>query len=426
MNWITSTRRGTDVRTLCVLAGLAICGGAASAADWPQWGGPNRDHVSTETGLLKEWPDDGPKLLWQAKGLGAGYAAVAAVGERLYTLGEDASSSYLHAINAKDGKIAWSTKVGKVGGSSDSFARYFGPRATPTVEGDRIYVLGQWGDLLCVSAKDGTEVWRKNLFADFKGKIMSVWDYSESPLVDGDRLVVTPGGAEGALLALNKMTGEPVWRSKEFTDAAAYSSIIIADVHGAKQYIQATGESVVGVDPEAGKLLWRAARQGPTAVIPTPIYSDGHVFVTSGYGAGGHLFKISKEGDAFKAEQVYHKKDFGVQIGGVVLVEGKLYGSADPGILKCVDFLTGEESWKSRDPGKGAVVYADGHLYVRTEATPGTVTLVEADPEEYVEKGLLEQPAGSGKNTWSPPVIANGKLYLRDADLLFCYDIAAK
>src|SRR5688500_2531816 len=208
MNWTTLTRRATGIRPLCVLAGFAVGGGgigavaaaaAAGAADWPQWGGPNRDHVSKETGLLKEWPDDGPKLLWQAKGLGAGYAAVAVAGDMLYTLGEDASSSHLHALNAKDGTIAWSTKVGKVGGISPQFARYFGPRATPTVDGDRIYVLGQWGDLLCVSGKDGKEVWRKNLITEFKGQIMapSLWDYSESPLVDGDRVVVTPGGAEG-------------------------------------------------------------------------------------------------------------------------------------------------------------------------------------------------------------------------------------
>jgi len=255
---------------------------------------------------------------------------------------------------------------------------------------------------------------------------MGGWQYTESPLVDGGRVVCTPGGPEGAMLALDKKSGKTLWRTKDFTDGAAYSSIVIAEINGQRTYIQLTQESVVGVNPENGKLLWRAERKGQTAVIPTPVYADNHVFVTSGYGVGGDLFKITKEGDAFKADLVYHKNDLDVHVGGVVLLDGNVYGTVDPGTLTCFDLKTGEEKWKDEGPGKGAVAYADGLLYVRNEGTPGQVTLVEANPKEYVEKGLLKQPQGTGKNTWPPPVIADGKMYLRDQDMLFCYDIKAK
>ena len=229
------------------------------------------------------------------------------------------------------------------------------------------------------------------------------------------------------MLALDKKTGKPAWRSKDFTDAAAYSSIVAADIGGKRTYIQLTDRSVAGVDAETGKTLWRADRKGEVAVIPTPVYADNHVFVTSGYGIGGHLFKITPAGDKFTVEQVHHKKDLDVHVGGVVLVDGHLYGTTDPTMLKCFEFLTGEEKWSEREgPGKGATVYADGHLYVRNEGKPGHVTLVEATPKAYVEKGRLEQSDGSGKNTWPPPVIADGKMYIRDQDVLYCYEVKAK
>lgn len=415
-------RAAVRVRTWCVLgAGLAsaVAGAAASAADWPQWRGPNRDAVSRETGLLKQWPDGGPPLKWTAKGIGQGYSAPAVAGGRIYLMGEDASSSYVRALDAKDGSILWSTPVGKIGGN------YEGPRSTPTIDGDRVYALGQWGDLVCLSAKDGKEVWRKNLVDDFKGQ-MGDWQYTESPLVDGKRVVVTPGGPEGAVLALDKSNGKTLWRTKDFTDQAQYSSIILAKIGGKPTYIQLSQRTLVGVNPDDGSLLWRADRKGATAVIPTPVYADNHVFVTSGYSVGGDLFKITPAGGKFNAEHVYHKDDLDVHVGGVVLLDGHVYGTTDPGTLTCFDLLTGNEKWADEGPGKGATVYADGHLYVRNEGTPGEVTLVEATPKGYVEKGFFKQLEPSGKNTWPPPVIADGKLYLRDQDVLLCYDIKAK
>ena len=414
-------RKSRSLPRLLALLSLALVATAASAADWPQWRGINRDGVSKETGLLQEWPGKGPSLAWQAKGLGEGYASVAVVGDRIYTMGEDDASSYVRALDgANGGKVLWSTKVGRTGGN------YEGPRCTPTVDGEHVYALGQYGDLVCVTAADGKEVWRKNLEKDFKGKMMSGWHYSESPLVDGDRVVCTPGGPEGTMLALDKKTGSTLWRSTDWKDKAAYSSVVAADVGGKRTYIQLTDKSVAGIDAENGKVLWRADREGEVAVIPTPVYADNHVFVTSGYrkGSGGDLFKITPgEGGKFSVSKVYHTDDLKVHVGGVVLADGHLYGTSDPGILKCIEFKTGKEKWKTRDPGKGAVTYADGHIYVRNEGKPGVVTLVEANPNEYVEKGTLEQPEGSGKNTWPPAVIANGRMYLRDQDVLYCYDI---
>jgi outer membrane protein assembly factor BamB len=393
----------------------------ADAADSPQWRGPNRDGVIPETGLLTEWPEEGPPLVWTARGLGEGYSAVSVVGARIYTMGEDKKSSYVRALDAKTGEVVWSTPVGKTGGN------YEGPRSTPTVDGERVYALGQYGDLLCVNAKDGKEIWRKNLDRDFSGKMMSGWHYSESVLIDDDRLVCTPGGAQGTMLALDKNTGKQIWRTKDWTDPAAYSSIIAADIDGKRTYIQLTAVNVAGIDAEKGGVLWKAARPGKTAVIPTPVYADHHVFVTSGYNVGSDLFKIThKGGGTFDAARVYHTDELKVHVGGVVLIDGFLYGTSDPGILKCVDLQTGKEKWKTREPGKGAVTAADGHLYVRNEGTPGGVKLVEVNPKEYVERGSLEQPDGSGKNTWPPVVIANGRMYLRDQDVLLCYDIKAK
>jgi outer membrane protein assembly factor BamB len=318
----------------------------------------------------------------------------------------------------------WSAKVGRVGGGSG----YPGPRATPTVDGDRVYALGQFGDLVCVAAADGKEIWRKNLERDFDGRMMSGWGYSESVLVDADKVICTPGGSEGTLIALDKASGKTVWRSKDFTDSAAYSSIVPADIGGKRTYIQLTGDSVAGVDAANGEVLWKAPRKGATAVIPTPVYSDNHVFVTSGYNVGGDLFRITppaQAGGKFEVKEVYHTDDMEVHVGGVVLVGDHLYGVSDS-FLTCIEFKTGKRTWRDRSVGKGAVVYADKHLYVRADATPGEVALVEANPQKYVERGRLEQPDGSGRNTWAPPVIADGRMYLRDQDVLLCYDIKAK
>ena len=389
-----------------------------AASDWPQWRGPNRGDISTERGLLKEWPAGGPPLTWKATGLGAGHAGISVAAGRVFTMGEKGDTSSAIALNEADGKEIWRAKIGKPGGGPP------GPRGTPTVDGDRVYVLGQFGDLVCLRAATGQEGWRKNFEKDFGGRCGG-WNYTESPLVDEDRLICTPGSSRGSIVALNKMTGQLLWQTKEITDAAEYSSPIVEEIGGVRQYIQLTGEHVFGVEAQTGKLLWQAARHGETATIPTPIFHDNQVYVTSGYGVGCNLFQITKTGGEFKAGQVYANKVMVNHHGGVVRVGEYLYGYSDGKGWVCQEFKTGKMMWSDKGVGKGSLTCADGHLYLRGEDGKGSIALIEATPEAYREKGRFDQPERSKENSWPHPVIANGKLYIRDQDALFCFSVKA-
>jgi outer membrane protein assembly factor BamB len=334
-------------------------------------------------------------------------------------MGDSPERSFIYALDM-NGKLLWSAKVGRPGGDHP------GTRCTPTVDGDLVYALGQFGDLVWVEAATGKEHWRRNLNQDFGGRMMSGWGNSESPLVDGDKVLCTPGSSEGTLLALNKKTGEVIWQSKEFKDSAAYSSIITAEIGGVRQYLQLTGGSVAGVAVEDGRLLWRATRRGSTAVVPTPIFHDDYVYVTSGYGVGCNLFKVTKSGAEFSAEQVYANKDMVDHHGGVVLVGEHLYGHSDSKGWVCQEFKTGNVVWAEKQKlEKGSIVYADGHLYLRGQSK-GTIVLIEASPQGFTEKGRFEQPERSKDNSWAHPVVIGGKLYLRDQDILLCYDVKKK
>lgn len=392
----------------------------AKPGEWPQWRGPKRDNLSTETGLLKEWPADGPKLLWTTRKLGKGFSSVAVAEGKIFSMGDGPDGSYLFALNEADGKPLWSTKMGNTG----EYGGYAGTRATPSYDDGFVYALNQHGDLICADAKSGKAKWRRQIEQEFKGT-RPQWGYAESPLVDGDLVVCTPGGDGGTLLAVNKNTGKPVWRSRGWTDKAHYSSPVAADIGGRHQYVQLTDKSIAGIDAASGRVLWRGDRPGAVAVIPTPIVHENFVFVTSGYKVGSNLFEIATNGKRFDVRQVYQNTDMQNHHGGVVLLGEHLYGSSDPGILTCMEFKTGKVVWKNRSVGKGAVAYADGMLYLRSEED-GKVALVEATPEAYREKGVLEQPERSDAKAWPQPVIANGKLYLRDHDILLCYDVKAQ
>jgi outer membrane protein assembly factor BamB len=393
-----------------------------NAEDWPQWRGPNRDGKSGDINLLKKWSSNGPTLVWKTTGLGKGFSSVSVIGNRLYCMGDLGDGSYLLALSANDGKILWSTKVGragKVGSGSNSFA---GPRSSPTVDGNLIFTVNQWGELSCVSAESGKKLWHRDFEKDFGGS-MPRWGFSESPLVDGNQVVVTPGGPKGAMVALNKQSGEVIWQSQDFTDEAHYASIVIAEVNGVRQYVQLTAEHVVGISPPDGKVLWKTARRGRTAVIPTPIVNANYVYVTSGYNIGSHLFKVISNNSIFNAEQVYANNDMTNQHGGVVKVGDYLYGYSDSKGLACQNFLTGEVVWSERQKiNKCAVSFADGMLYCREERS-GTLILVEAVHTGFSEKGRLQPPDRSDARAWPHPTVANGKLYLRDQNLLFCYDV---
>ncbi|MDG2391133.1 MAG: PQQ-like beta-propeller repeat protein [Planctomycetaceae bacterium] len=389
------------------------------AGDWPQWRGPNRDAISTETGLLKAWPADGPPLAWKISGVGEGYSSVSIFNGKIYTLGDLEDGSYLMALNEADGSELWKTKIGLAGGHKG----YPGTRSTPTFDSGQLFALNQYADFVCVDANSGELVWKVNLNDDFNGKMMSGWKYSESALVDGNQVVITPGGKDGTVVALDRTTGKQLWRTKDWTDAAGYSSVIIATIEGTRQYIQLTGQSLAGIDPKTGKVLWVAERQGKTAVIPTPVVHDNVVFVTSGYGVGCNAFRVTKEGDSWKTEELYANKGIANHHGGVVLLDGHVFGSTN-GAFRCLDLSSGELAFEGRSVGKGATIYADGYLYLRAEKGP--VALIKATSKGLEEVSRFDQPDRSKRNAWAHPVVANGKLYLRDQDILLCYDISAK
>jgi outer membrane protein assembly factor BamB len=429
------------VLMLCAPAFLvAVCAHAADLADakpkpfdWPQWQGPDRSAVSKETGLLKEWPKDGPPLAWKVKGLGGGYSAPSIAAGRIFGMSNRGNEEVVWALSESDGKELWAARLGAAFSGQRMPQGKEGPACTPTIDGDLAYALGMGGDLVCLKVADGTIVWRKSLTRDFGGAAPT-WSYRESPLIDGDKLIVTPGGREATLVALNKKTGEVIWKARvPAGDAAAYSSAIAIDAGGQRQYVQFLRGGVVGIAAADGKFLWRydapANRSG--IAITTPLYHDGEVFAASAYGAGGGLVKLSKKDDGtVKSEEVYFTRNMQNHHGGVILLDGYLYGANggnEGGFLVCLDFKTGKVMWNQRDNRgvkKGSVALADGRIYYRQE--DGTMILFEPSPKEYLERGRFEQPDRSRSPDWTHPVVANGKLYLRDQDVLFCYDVKAK
>jgi outer membrane protein assembly factor BamB len=404
---------------LTLSASLVILLGAVPP-DWPQWHGAHRDNLSSDTGLLQSWPPSGPPLAWKATGLGSGYSSVSITGGRIFTMGDMADASYLIALDLDGGKPLWKTKVGAAGGGGG----VPGPRCSPSIDGDLVFAINQHGDLICANASDGGELWRKSMTNDFGGSVGG-WGYSESPLVDGERLICTPGGRGGTVIALDKKSGEPIWRSKELRDAACYASLIIAEIGGVRQYIVLTDSHVAGIAAESGAVLWQAQRIGQTAVCTTPICKSDLVFVTSSYDVGCNCFRVTSSRGKFAAQQIYANKDMKNHHGGVVLVGDELYGCSENGGLRCMDLATGKLRWTNPGGGGGgSVTYADGHLIHRDEF--GTVALVVATPERYEPAGHFKQADRSNQSAWPHPVVAGGKLYLRDQEVLLCYDLRAK
>ena len=383
-----------------------------SAADWPQWRGPNRDGVSSETGLLASWPAGGPRVLWKASGLGEGYASLAIVNGRIYTQGQRGNQEYVLAFDASSGKKLWETPTSR----SFSNDRGNGPRGTPTFDGDRLYAMAGDGTLVSLEAAGGKAIWSQNVVQKYRGSVIE-WGMSESPLIDGERLIVMPGGRGAALVSLNKRDGNLQWKTGN--DQAGYSSAIVADVGGVRQVITLSGESAMGVMEDNGELLWRYPKiANGTANIATPIFHDGYVFVSTDYGTGCALLRLGPKSMA----EVYFNRDMRNHYSTSVLVGDTLYGYSDA-ILTAMDFRTGKVLWRNRSVGKGSLIYADKHLYVLSE--DGAVGLVEPNPAGYKEISRFEISHGQWP-TWSPPVISDGKLYLREQDTLISYDIKAK
>ncbi len=408
---------------------MFVLAAAARGDSWPTFRGPQRTAVAPDKGLLKAWPEGGPKVVWKAVGAGRGYSSLAIVGGRIYTLGDapstaDDQDEYLVCFNQADGKQLWKTKTGAAWdeGKSD----WQSSRSTPTVDGDRVYVLTPHGLLFCCRTS-GEELWHHDLKKDFAGKKADGWGYSESVTIDGDKLICTPGGPTNTMVALDKVTGEKRWAASRAEDrGAGHSSIIIANVGGTRVYVQSTGSGAMGVRANDGKLLWTFDIDRTTAVIPTPIVRDDLVFFVAGYGRGGALLKqVPGAGGEVKIEVVYPlKTELSNKHGGVVLVGDYLYGdSEDRGIVWCAELLTGDVKWKSRGPGKNSasMVAADDHLYVNY--ADGTMALVKASPESFEAVSHFEIPGSGERPSWSHPVILDGKLYVREGDVILCYDV---
>lgn len=396
-----------------------LLSGALQAADWPQWRGPNRDDHSPDKGILSDWGKKGPKRLWLFNEAGLGYSGFSISKGRLFTMGATEKAEQVLALDAATGKKLWAAEL-----DDRVYPNQWGdgPRSTPTVDGDRLYALSANGVLGCLSVKDGKILWKVDLVKDLGG-VLQDWGYTESVLVDGDRVICTPGGSQGTMAALDKMTGKVLWRTTELTENAQYSSPLLIDVNGKKQVVQLLMRTVFGADPENGKVLWKTKFPGAVAVIPTPIYHNGHLYVTAGYGVGCRMLKL---GDG-EPELVYENNTMVNHHGGVILVDGKLYGHSDRGGWTCQDFMTGEEVWKDKSLDKGACGYAAGHL-VCLEEKSGNVALVEASPEGWKEKGRFKLEPQTKKRKpqgkiWVHPVILDGKLYLRDQEYIYCYDV---
>jgi outer membrane protein assembly factor BamB len=403
--------------TLLVL-GAVIARGQQASFDWPQWRGPDRNGVSKETGLLSQWPRSGPPIAWSAAMLGAGYGSIAASGDRVYVQGMRNRQSVVSTLNRADGKLVWVRILGPAGDND----RGPGPRSTPTIDGDRLYALSETGDLACLRVADGSVIWQRNILKDFRGS-NPYWLLSESPLIERNLVIVTPGGRGAGIVALDKMSGMTVWASKDLSDQAGYASPIVADVGGVRTIMTFTADAGVGVRASDGKLMWRnSTAANGTANIATPVYSDGKVFFTSSYGAGAALLGLRAAGNEVRAQEIYSTRDMKNHHGGVVLVNGYVYGFNDS-ILTCLEFASGKMVWRDRSVGKGAVTYAEGHLYILSENN--IVGLVEATPAGYREKGRFSI-ADQGLPSWAHPVVSGGRLYIRNQGMLTSYDVRAR
>lgn len=407
-------------KTISALVAALIATASAAAGDWPQFHGPRRDNISTETGLLKRWPEGGPKLLWTARGLGHGFSSVAVKAGRIYTAGNIGDRT---VVTAKDltGQTQWQTQCG---GAWTRKGLHPGTRGTPTLDGDRLYYETPLGEVVCLDAATGRKRWGLNILDRFKGENIR-WALSESLLIDGDRLICAPGGSEGGLVALDKATGEVVWTCKT-GDRAGYASPILAEYEGLRIIMTLTLKALIGVEAETGRLLWRNQHLSyADENVLRPVYRDGHVFVST-VAAGSRKWKLNVEGKAASVRQVWRNKHMDNHHGGVVLLGGHLYGSScayNQSRWVCLDWQSGELRYVDAGVGKGSLTVADGMLYILGER--GTMGLVAASPKAHIVVSRFELPKGGKGPWWAHPVVSDGRLYVRHGEFLYAYDVRA-
>ena len=411
----------TFLRSYAVVATLILvvacswgCSTLSSQPEWSQWRGPNRDGKSAEVGLLKAWPEAGPTLLWGVKGLGAGYSTVSIAKGRIYTTGmqQEDGKGVLFAHDL-EGNLLWQARCG-----SDWQGSYPGARSIPTVDGDRVYVMSGTGTIVCFDSRSGERKWAVDTVATFGGESPK-FGYAESVLIDGEKVICSPGGEDATLVALNKFTGETVWTTKGFSDLSAYCSPILAENESGRWIVTMTETSIAGINARTGAVAWKVPHQALEGIHPnTPIYHDGAVYATSGYGTGGELVRPSA--DWTSATQVWADTTLDCHHGGVVLLDGYIYGTDSGGIWHCLEWSSGETAIKERVIGKGSLTHADGMFYVYAEN--GTVGLVQPSPQGSTVVSTFRITEGTGEH-WAHPVVADGRLYIRHGDALMAYDV---
>jgi outer membrane protein assembly factor BamB len=402
------------------MAGLAVCVLACAgvwAADAPQYGGPNRDNRFVDTGLLKQWPEGGPKLAWSVDGLGGGWSSASVAGGAVYVTGMDANQQGTLFAFDTDGKLKWKVPYG----AEDKGGGHPGARTTPTVDGDRVYVMSSAGHLMSFDAATGKQLLDVDTVDRFKG-VQPKWAIAESPLIDGGNVICTPGGPDASLVALNKLTGETVWTSKGLSAASAYCSPLIVKVGDRRLIVTQLAGLVVGVDAASGQPLWQQPLANPMGIqADTPLYDNGLIYANAGRKTGGVALQLSPDGSSVTQKWVDPMETFHH---GLVLVDGYLYGTTTSGkMMFCTELATGKVAWTSPATGLGSVVYADGMLYVYGE--DARVSLVKANPQAFEPVSSFTVTNGTGEQ-WAHPTIANGRLYIRHGDTLLAYDIAAQ
>jgi len=405
-----------------ILVGLILSCGLSSGADdapfWPQFNGPRRDNRSTETGLLKRWPEEGPDLLWTAEGIGHGFSTVSIADGMIYTTGNIEDDTVITALDL-DGGSLWRASNGRAW-----HRPHGGTRGTPTIDGDRLYHESALGDVVCLEAETGKKIWGLNILEKFHSKNIT-WALAESVLIDGDRVICCPGGPETCMVALDKRTGRVVWTAPSTGDLAGYASPVLVEYQGLRMILTMTSRAVIGVNADTGALLWRFPRTVPwKETIFTPLFHEGHVFISTAHRTGSVKLKLSVDGDQASVKEVWQTDELDNQHGGVMLVDGYLYGSchtSNAAKWVCLDWKTGRTMWVDRAVGRGSLTCADGMLYLLSQKSK--VGLLQPSPDGCRLVSQFRLPPGGEGPSWAHPVVCGGRLYIRHGNRLYAYDV---
>ena len=406
------------LRRICLaLAVVSAVACGVDAADWPQFRGPNRDGTSPETGLLKQWPVGGPKELWSCQNLGEGFSSLAIADGMVYVCGMIRGQGHLFAFDP-NGTLRYDVIYGP---EWTKTGNYPGTRTTPTIDGDRLYLMSGQGRIACYKAKTGEPVWQVDTLGKFKGKNIR-WGIAESVLIDGEKAICTPGGANATVVALNKRTGETVWTSEGLSQLSAYCAPVLVERGSNRLILTLVEKALIGLDANTGKVHWMVPHEVSYDIqAVSPLYHDGMVYVTNAYHHGGQSFLLAPDG--MGVEKKWEEKSLDVHHGGVVLVDGNIHGASSAGRWTCLELASGKVKFSSKLVGKGSALYVGGRLYAYGEK--GEIALVKINADGYEQVGSFRIRKGS-KEHWAHPALSNGRLYVRHGEALLCYDIKAR